>query len=98
MILLESTYPEAKNKALNNTMIAEQNEKWDQNIFFSCSVFLQYYFWDTLEKKTHIQPGKWHDTGAVENPIYNTQINHFGCGTWVNWGTDYPGPPTALDL
>lgn len=44
MILLESTYPEAKNKALNKTMIAEQNEKWDQNMFFSSSVFLQYHF------------------------------------------------------
>lgn len=93
MILLESTYPEAKNKAINKTMIAEQNEKWDQNVFFFFCISAILFLRHIAEKKnTHIQPAKWHDTGAVENPIYNIQINYFGCGT------DYPGPPTALDL
>lgn len=35
MILLESTDPEGKNKALNKMMRAEQNEKRDQS-FFPC--------------------------------------------------------------
>lgn len=58
MILLESTYPEAKNKALNKTMIAEQNEKWDQNVFFFFCISAILFLRHIAEKKplTYSQP------------------------------------------
>lgn len=52
MILLESTYPEAKNKALNKTMIAEQNEKWDHNVFFFFCISAILFLRHIAEKKT----------------------------------------------
>lgn len=52
MILLESTYPEAKNKALNKTMIAEQNEKWDQNVFFFFCISAILFLRHIAEKNT----------------------------------------------